>query len=108
MKARVASQEDKEYLAEVLFYLRQPSTGSVDGDVLQLASSIEEYVSRILHHTACLLSYRLVVALGLKSNLAEYKVPPEDIPKIVEKAIGSKDDPTFADVVGLLQGLYPA
>jgi glutamine amidotransferase PdxT len=44
LKAEVASQEDKEYLAQALFYLRAPSTGTVEGDVHQLATMIDECV----------------------------------------------------------------
>jgi hypothetical protein len=42
LKADVASQEDKEYLAEALVHLRVPSTGSVEGDVRSLAILIDE------------------------------------------------------------------
>jgi hypothetical protein len=40
LQAELAGQEDKEYLAEALFYLREPSTGTVDGDVRKLSSTI--------------------------------------------------------------------
>ena len=43
LKAEIASTEDKESLSQVLFYLRQQSTGAVDADVLKLASLIKEY-----------------------------------------------------------------
>ena len=42
LKAEVASQADKEALAAALFYLRQESTGSVDGDVRKLSSLIQQ------------------------------------------------------------------
>ena len=48
----------------------------------------------------------LVVELGLQSNLSEYKVPTEDIPKIAAGALGSEDDPHLAQVEKLLQSLY--
>lgn len=51
---------------------------------------------------------RLVDDLGLHSDLGEYKVPKEDVPKIAEKAIGSKDHPIYPKAVKLLEGLYPA
>lgn len=90
LKAQIASEEDKEWLSGALFYLRQPSTGSVDGDIMKLASLIEE----------------LVVGLGLKSDLDQYKVPRGDVPKIAEKALGGQTE-IFGDVVELLNGLYP-
>ena len=48
----------------------------------------------------------LVVGLGLKSDLDQYKVPREDVPKIAEKALGGQTE-IFGDVVQLLNGLYP-
>ncbi|TFK54277.1 alcohol dehydrogenase IV [Heliocybe sulcata] len=90
LKAETASQEDKEWLAGALFHLRQPSTGSVESDILQLSKSINE----------------LVIDLGLKSNLVQYKVPKEGIPDIVERAMSGKDDPTFPRVVKLLEDIY--
>ncbi|GBE81569.1 alcohol dehydrogenase IV [Sparassis latifolia] len=91
LKAEIASAEDKEWLSGALFYLREPSTGTVDGDILKLSGLID----------------KLVVDLGLKSNLEEYKVPPADVPKIAELAVGSRDDPTYPKAVKLLEGLYP-
>lgn len=44
LQAELASQEDKEYLAEALFYLREPSTGTVDGDVRKLSTMINRQV----------------------------------------------------------------
>jgi hypothetical protein len=44
LQAEIASQEDKEYLAEALLYLRQPSTGTVDGDVRKLSYMIARQV----------------------------------------------------------------
>ncbi|EPQ57494.1 iron-containing alcohol dehydrogenase [Gloeophyllum trabeum ATCC 11539] len=90
LKAETASQEDKEWLAGALFHLRQPSTGSVEGDVLQLSKIID----------------KLVVDLGLKSTLAQYKVPREDLPDIAERAMDGRSDPTFPKVVQLLEGIY--
>jgi hypothetical protein len=42
LKAEIASAEDKAALAEALFYLKEPSTGSVDGDVKRLGGMIDE------------------------------------------------------------------
>ncbi|TFY64695.1 hypothetical protein EVG20_g5863 [Dentipellis fragilis] len=89
LKARIGSQEDKEWLSGALYHLRQPSTGSLDGDVLKLADLIEG----------------LVNGLGLKSTLTEYSVPREDAPKIAEKALGGKTE-IHGDVVKVLEGLY--
>jgi len=44
LKSDVASDDDKRALAEALFYLREPSTGSLNGDVARLATLINEYV----------------------------------------------------------------
>lgn len=41
LKAEVASQEDKEYLAQALFHLREPSTGTLEGDVRRLSTLIQ-------------------------------------------------------------------
>jgi len=90
LKAEVASEEEKEWLANAIFYLRKPSTGSKEGDIRRLAEEIQE----------------LVNSLGLHSTLKEYNVPREDIPKIVELAIGRKDDPNFTKVAQLLENLY--
>ncbi|CDO75524.1 hypothetical protein BN946_scf184871.g5 [Trametes cinnabarina] len=90
LKAETASQEDKEWLAGALFYLRKPSTGSLENDILKLSAEIQ----------------RLVDDLGLHSTLAEYKVPREDVPQIAELAVGTKDDPTLPKVVALLESLY--
>lgn len=89
LKAEIASQEDKEDLAKALFYLRQPSTGSIDGDVRQLSSLI----------------HRLVVDLGLASTLSEYRVPPEDFYKIAVSALGNEDDDNLARVIDLLKSI---
>ncbi|OSD01319.1 iron-containing alcohol dehydrogenase [Trametes coccinea BRFM310] len=90
LKAEIASQEDKEWLAGALFYLRKPSTGSLESDILKLSADIQQ----------------LVDDLGLHSTLTEYKVPREHIPQIAELAVGSKDDPTLPKVVALLESLY--
>jgi hypothetical protein len=42
MKAEVGSEDDKKWLAGALFYLNEASTGSLDGDVLKLASLINQ------------------------------------------------------------------
>ncbi|KAF7313382.1 ATP-dependent DNA helicase PIF1 [Mycena chlorophos] len=84
-KARHASAEDKEALARCLFYLGEPSTGSVDGDVLKLSALINGLVEK----------------LGLKSTLSQYKVPKEDFAKIAELAA-----PGQQGVVELLEGMY--
>jgi hypothetical protein len=44
LKADVSSQEDKEDLSKAIFYLGQPSTGSIKGDILKLSEMINEYV----------------------------------------------------------------
>jgi len=42
LKAKVASEEDKQWLAGALYQLRQPSTGSVEGDAVKLSELINE------------------------------------------------------------------
>ncbi|KAM6502209.1 alcohol dehydrogenase IV [Amanita muscaria] len=90
LKAEVASQEDKEYLAEALYYLRESPTGSLEGDVRRLATLID----------------KLVEDLGLKSTLGEYKVPQSDVLDIATRALGSADHPDIDKVVKLLENLY--
>ncbi|GJE95880.1 alcohol dehydrogenase IV [Phanerochaete sordida] len=90
LKAETASREDKEWLANALFYLRIPPSGSIDKDILILSDAIRN----------------LVRNLGLASTLAEYKVPKEDLPLIAEKALGRADDPVHSKVVKLLESLY--
>ncbi|KAJ7179546.1 alcohol dehydrogenase IV [Mycena filopes] len=81
IQSRIASKEHKEYLANTLFYLREPSTGSVEGDILRLSALIDG----------------LVVQLGVKSSLSEYKVPREDFAALSQ---GNED------LVELLNGIY--
>ncbi|KAF8622727.1 hypothetical protein AX15_006818 [Amanita polypyramis BW_CC] len=92
LKADIASQEDKEYLAKALFYLQVQSTGSMEGDVRRLATLIDE----------------LVKSLGLKSTLSEHKVPLIDLPNIATRALGLKDDPAYGGVVKFLEDIYSA
>jgi alcohol dehydrogenase class IV len=42
LKAKVASEEDKEWLAGALHQLKQTSTGSLDGDVVKLSVLVDE------------------------------------------------------------------
>ncbi|KNZ72832.1 NAD-dependent methanol dehydrogenase [Termitomyces sp. J132] len=90
LQTKIASQDHKELLAKTLFYLQQPSTGSVEGDILKLSSLI----------------HRLVSDLGLQSNLAQYNVPHADLHKIAGGALGSQDDPNLPQVVEMLKNLY--
>lgn len=41
LKARIASEEDKQWLAGALYQLHQPSTGSLEGDVLRVGELID-------------------------------------------------------------------
>ncbi|KAL0574307.1 hypothetical protein V5O48_007645 [Marasmius crinis-equi] len=90
LKAEVASEEDKEWLAGALFHLRKPSTGSIESDVLLLGDLIDE----------------LVVNLGLKSSLSQYKVPKEDFEELTTQSVGRKDDPTWDKVHKIFESLY--
>ncbi|KAF9529394.1 alcohol dehydrogenase IV [Crepidotus variabilis] len=89
-EAEIAAPDHKQYLADALFYLREPSTGSVEGDIRRLAKLIND----------------LVISLGLQSSLAEYKVPKEDLPQIAGQALGRQDDPHHARVVKLLESIH--
>jgi hypothetical protein len=42
LKAKVASEEDKQWLAGTLHQLKQTSTGSLEGDVVKLSVLIDE------------------------------------------------------------------
>jgi alcohol dehydrogenase class IV len=90
LKSEIASEEDKKALAAALFYLQEPSTGSVEGDVRRLAHLIDS----------------LITNLGLHSTLSEYKVPKQDLNSIASQALGREDDPALPKVVGLLEGIY--
>ncbi|EIW63198.1 iron-containing alcohol dehydrogenase [Trametes versicolor FP-101664 SS1] len=90
LQTELASGEDKEWLSGALFHLRQPSTGSIDGDIRKLSAEI----------------YSLVEGLGLRSTLTEYNVPRADLPEIAQLALGSKEDPAQPKVVALLEALY--
>ncbi|KAK0226014.1 alcohol dehydrogenase IV [Armillaria fumosa] len=96
LKAKIESQENKEALSKALFYLHCQTTGDLDQDVLLLSRLIQENFY----------AHRLVTSLGLKSSLEDYKVPKEDVEKIVELALGSKEQGAYDKVVGVLQGLY--
>lgn len=42
LKAKVASEEDKEWLAGTLHHLKQTSTGSLEDDVVKFSVLIDE------------------------------------------------------------------
>ncbi|KDR75815.1 hypothetical protein GALMADRAFT_68153 [Galerina marginata CBS 339.88] len=90
LKSEIASEDDKKALEATLFYLREPSTGSLEGDVRRLATLIDN----------------LVASLGLRSTLLEYKVPKEHLTSIASQALGSEDDPNLPKVVQLLDSVY--
>ncbi|CAA7259129.1 unnamed protein product [Cyclocybe aegerita] len=90
LKSELAPEEDKNLLAATLFYLHEPSTGSVDGDVRQLAKLINN----------------LVINLGLQSTLTDYNVPREDLVSVARQALGRDDDPQQERVVKLLESIY--
>lgn len=90
LQAEIASQEDKEYLAEALFYLREPSTGTVDGDVRKLSHLINS----------------LVQELGLQKTLSQYGVPTTDIEQIAIRTVGQEDEELLSKVKILLESIY--
>ncbi|KAJ7900880.1 alcohol dehydrogenase IV [Mycena leptocephala] len=76
LQGRIASDSDKESLAHLLFHLREPSTGSIDSDIVKLSAIIRG----------------LVEELGLQSTLREYNVPKDEIPKIAQGLGGRTKD----------------
>ncbi|KIM69257.1 hypothetical protein SCLCIDRAFT_104102 [Scleroderma citrinum Foug A] len=90
LKAETASDKDKAALADALFYLKEPRTNSIKGDVKRLSAMISE----------------LVVNLGLRSDLASYDVPKQDLTKITQLTLGSAEDPLYQRVVELLESIY--
>ncbi|KAI9572168.1 alcohol dehydrogenase IV [Boletus coccyginus] len=96
LKADIASPEDKAALAEALFYLREPTTGSIEGDVKRLGSKIDE----------------LVRGLGLHRTLASYNVPRANLPTIaklaLEKLAGYDPEEYQPKVEALLESIYDA
>ncbi|KAL1748829.1 hypothetical protein HDZ31DRAFT_60004 [Schizophyllum fasciatum] len=92
LKADVASEDDKQSLAKVLFYIQEPSTGDLRQDVSALSWQIEKLVSD----------------LGLASKLSSYGVPKDDVSKIATRALGpnSEGDPLHTKVTDLLNSIY--
>ncbi|TCD71618.1 hypothetical protein EIP91_007365 [Steccherinum ochraceum] len=92
IKAKHATPDDKKWLADALFFLSEPSTGSLEGDVKKLSDLI----------------YRLVKGLGLKSTLEEYKVPDTDIEAIARHGVPNvEQEELFKDTVAALKSLSP-
>jgi len=92
LKADVASPEDKAALAGALFYLREPTTGSVEGDVKRLGSKIDA----------------LVRGLGLHRTLAAYNVPKANLPTIAKLALAGDNSELQPRVEALLDSIYDA
>jgi hypothetical protein len=98
IQARTASKEDKEYLANALFYLRESSTGSIEGDILKLSALISGYVVPCPDPKDTDMElFSLVEQLGLTSSLSEYKVPKEDFQRLAEDS---------DDLVEVLNSIY--
>ncbi|KAF9070607.1 alcohol dehydrogenase IV [Rhodocollybia butyracea] len=55
LMAEIGTPQDKEYLAQALFFLREPSTGSVEGDVKALAKAIKQYSLDSTYHMVLLM-----------------------------------------------------
>ena len=112
LQADLASPEHKEWLARALFYLRKPTTGSLESDILQLSNEIRGCVAYIVYtSTAWTLigasDDRLVDRLDLHSTLAQYRVPREDIPQIAKDALrGGFNDLVGAKVISLLEKVF--
>jgi hypothetical protein len=52
-----------------------------------------------------MISCRLIIDLGLKTSLAEYNVPSEDLATIATQVLGSENDPQLSRVVKLLESI---
>ncbi|KAG8213699.1 alcohol dehydrogenase IV [Butyriboletus roseoflavus] len=92
LKADVASPEDKAALAEALFYLREPTTGTPEGDIRQLGNKIDE----------------LVRGLGLHRTLASYNVPKANFSTIARQALVGDNPELQPRVEALLESIYSA
>jgi len=90
LKADIASSKDKAALAEALFYLREPPTGSIEGDVQRLGSKIDE----------------LVRGLDLHRTLASYNVPRANLSTIAKLALTGDDPEHQHKVEALLESIY--
>lgn len=107
MKAEVGSEDDKKWLAEALFYLREPSTGSLEGDVLKLAQLIKsQVVPGIPYNDFTYLHNSLVIGLGLETNLSNYNVPRDALESVAVGALGTQNQNyETARVVQLLESI---
>ncbi|XP_006461160.1 hypothetical protein AGABI2DRAFT_192693 [Agaricus bisporus var. bisporus H97] len=90
LQARVGTQENKEFVAAALKYIDEPSTGTVDGDILKFSSRIDG----------------LVRDLGLHSTLSEYNVPRGDLPAIAAHALGGEGHVSFGEVLKMLEDMW--
>lgn len=51
LKAEIASEEDKEWLSDALFYLKKERTGTKEGDIRKLSSEIQKYAISFSYST---------------------------------------------------------
>lgn len=114
LQAEIAIPEHKQYLANALFYLNVPTSGSVDGDIKRLSTEIAKCVIIYLSPSTytvliCIITlriYSLVESLGLKSYLETFNVPREDLPRIAGLALGNDSHEAYGRVVKFLEDLY--
>jgi hypothetical protein len=112
LMADVADDDEKRWLMDTLFHLRVSSTGNARDDILKLSALIQR--CGFLFVVTCIRwlkgRYSLVDQLGLRSTLAEYRVPRADVPEIAALALGEEGQrdsaSLYGHVVGLLDGLY--
>ncbi|KXN85376.1 NAD-dependent methanol dehydrogenase [Leucoagaricus sp. SymC.cos] len=90
LQAEVGTQENKEFVAGALKHIGEPSTGTIDGDILKFSSHIE----------------RLIRELGLQSALSEYNVPRGDLRELAAQALGGADHSDMEKVVQMLEDMY--
>lgn len=89
-QAQVGTQENKEFVAAALKYIGEPSTGTVDGNILNFSNHVQ----------------RLIQKLGLHSKLSEYNVPRGDLREIATQSLGQVDHPWIENVVNMLEDMY--
>ncbi|KAF9792661.1 alcohol dehydrogenase IV [Thelephora terrestris] len=90
IQTEFAASDDKEALARGLTASGKPSTGSIDGDIIAFSSEITN----------------LIDSLGLTTRLSDYNIPREDIPRIVEKAIGKSSGELYDRVMQIMEKAF--
>lgn len=90
LQAQVGTQENKEFVAAALRHIGEPSTGTVEGDILKFSELVQ----------------RLIQDLGLHSRLSDYNVPRGDLRDVAVQALGGEDHTDLEKVVKMLEDMY--